>query len=163
MSFRPSTRDRARDIWSRHRPEPRTLSRAVVLGCLGLGALGGVNAIATSCSPHSTVSAAQVADLVAGLPDGLDTVVGSRGHRFSGGEKQRVAIARALINNPEILLADEPTGALDSYTEKEIMSLLLHLNREGKTMLIVTHDPKISELCSRTVQILDGREISSEN
>jgi len=94
---------------------------------------------------------------------GLKDKVNSYPHQLSGGQCQRVAIARALINNPEILLADEPTGALDSYTEKEIMSLLLHLNREGKTMLIVTHDPKISELCSRTVQILDGREISSEN
>ncbi len=84
-------------------------------------------------------------------------------HQLSGGQCQRVAIARALINDPDILLADEPTGALDSHTEEEVMSLLLDFNRRGKTMLIVTHDQKISAMCSRIVQILDGKEVNIEN
>ena len=76
--------------------------------------------------------------------------------QLSGGEKQRVSIARALINNPQIILADEPTGALDSATSREIMQFLQQLNDEGKTILIVTHEEDISLMCKRIVRLKDG-------
>lgn len=77
--------------------------------------------------------------------------------KLSGGQKQRVAIARALINEPSILLADEPTGALDSKTSAEIMELFKSLNEQGRTVIIVTHDPKVAEQCGRVIEISDGR------
>jgi putative ABC transport system ATP-binding protein len=78
--------------------------------------------------------------------------------RLSGGEAQRVAIARALVNRPKLLLADEPTGALDSATGDEIGQLLLDLNRSGQTLVLVTHNPELAaRYASRTVQLVDGR------
>lgn len=76
---------------------------------------------------------------------------------LSGGQKQRTAIARALINNPKIIFADEPTGALDTKTSEEIMRLFRELNRDGKTIVIVTHDIKIAKQCGRIVEISDGQ------
>ncbi|OWA35659.1 peptide ABC transporter ATP-binding protein [Saccharibacillus sp. O16] len=76
---------------------------------------------------------------------------------LSGGQKQRVAIARALINEPEVILADEPTGALDQKTSQEIIELMRSINEEGKTVVIVTHDPNIAAYCDRIVRIEDGR------
>lgn len=76
--------------------------------------------------------------------------------QLSGGEQQRVAIARALINNPEIILADEPTGALDSKTAREIIDIFLDLNKDGKTVIIITHDINIAKLCKKVVKISDG-------
>jgi putative ABC transport system ATP-binding protein len=78
--------------------------------------------------------------------------------RLSGGERQRVAIARALVNRPELLLADEPTGALDTTTGEEIGALLLDLNRSGQSLVLVTHNPDLAaRYASRVVQIVDGR------
>jgi len=90
---------------------------------------------------------------------GIGKLSGKRVNQLSGGQKQRVAIARALVNNPDIILADEPTGALDSKTSAEIFSTLLKLNQNGKTIIIVTHDPKIATLCQKVVTISDGRLI----
>lgn len=81
-----------------------------------------------------------------------------RPNQLSGGQQQRVAIARALVGNPELILADEPTGALDSKTSDEVMNLLIDLNRnEGRTILIITHDKEVSKRCQRVVTIKDGK------
>ena len=81
-------------------------------------------------------------------------------NKLSGGQKQRVAIARAIVNEPSIILADEPTGALDSKTAAEIMSVFKKLNDEGKTVIIVTHDLGIANQCKRIIEISDGKIVS---
>ena len=75
---------------------------------------------------------------------------------LSGGQKQRVAIARAMASKPKVLLADEPTGALDSTTSYEVMDLIQKINEEGKTILVVTHEKEIAQMCKRIVQLKDG-------
>ena len=75
---------------------------------------------------------------------------------LSGGQKQRVAIARAMVGEPKVLLADEPTGALDSNTSKEVMDLIQKINKAGKTILVVTHEEDIAQMCSRIVRLKDG-------
>ncbi|MGL5577158.1 MAG: ABC transporter ATP-binding protein [Sarcina sp.] len=90
---------------------------------------------------------------------GLSEHINKKVADLSGGQKQRVAIARALANNPQIILADEPTGALDEKTGLEILSLLKKLNNEGKTVVIVTHDLNIAKKCDKIIKIKDGQII----
>ena len=87
---------------------------------------------------------------------GLDELAKKPVRQLSGGQKQRVAIARALVNNPAFLLADEPTGALDSKTSGEIMDVFEKVNQGGKTVIIVTHDMEVAARCGRVIEISDG-------
>lgn len=88
---------------------------------------------------------------------GLEDKIKSLPNQLSGGQQQRVAIARAIANNPTILLADEPTGALDQKTGAQVMQLFHELNDEGRTIIMITHDSKIASHAERIVKILDGR------
>ena len=88
---------------------------------------------------------------------GIEELAKKPCNKLSGGQKQRVAIARAIVNEPSMILADEPTGALDSKTSAEIMELFKSLNEQGRTVVIVTHDPKVAEQCNRVIEISDGR------
>lgn len=91
---------------------------------------------------------------------GMDSMAKKPVNKLSGGQKQRVAIARAIVNEPSVIFADEPTGALDSKTSSEIMELFHSMNNAGKTVIIVTHDLEIAKQCGRIIEISDGKIIS---
>jgi putative ABC transport system ATP-binding protein len=92
---------------------------------------------------------------------GLRDRIQNRPNQLSGGQQQRVAIARALVNHPALVLADEPTGALDSTTSEEIMNLLTELNKQGTTIAIVTHDANVAARTKRTIRMVDGVIVES--
>jgi putative ABC transport system ATP-binding protein len=94
---------------------------------------------------------------------GLGERMGHRPNEMSGGQRQRVAVARALVGHPELLLADEPTGNLDSRTAREILDLFAQLHAEGQTVVIVTHDPGVAASCKRLVRLHDGRIAEDRN
>jgi putative ABC transport system ATP-binding protein len=94
---------------------------------------------------------------------GLDERLRARPPQLSGGERQRVAIARALVGSPAIVLADEPTGNLDSTTGEQIMSLIDELNAQGATIVVITHEHAIAARCPRQIQLLDGLIVSDQN
>ena len=87
---------------------------------------------------------------------GITEQASKKVNQLSGGQKQRVAVARAIINEPSFILADEPTGALDTQTSAEIMALFKNLNDDGKTIIIITHDMNIADFCQRKIEISDG-------
>jgi ABC-type lipoprotein export system ATPase subunit len=93
---------------------------------------------------------------------GLEARWQHRPSELSGGEQQRVAIARALINEPDLLLADEPTGNLDSRTGAEVMAALAEVNRQGKTIVMVTHDERVAAYAHRVVRMIDGAIVAPE-
>ena len=93
---------------------------------------------------------------------GLEDRMDFKPNQLSGGQKQRVAIARAIVNHPRILLADEPTGALDSKSGEQVMELFESLHKEGVSILMITHDPGIASFAERIVEIRDGRLKSKE-
>ncbi len=91
---------------------------------------------------------------------GLGNRLYNRPSQLSGGQQQRVAIARAIVNRPKLLLADEPTGALDSQTSQSIMAIFADLNREGMTLVMVTHDSDVAKMCNRTITFRDGQIVA---
>jgi putative ABC transport system ATP-binding protein len=112
---------------------------------------------------NGTPAAARIARAKEALKDvGLESRMNHKPNELSGGQRQRVAVARALVNHPSIILADEPTGNLDSKTGNEIMALFDSLHAQGNTIVLVTHEPDIAEFAHRIVHIRDGQIFSDE-
>lgn len=93
---------------------------------------------------------------------GIETILHKMVSELSGGQKQRVAIARALINNPDVILADEPTGALDSKNRDIVLNILSELHMKKKTIIIITHDLDVANICERQVELMDGRIVKDQ-
>lgn len=120
-----------------------------------LTALDNVLVPAQLAGTDRTIARKRAADLLDRL--GIDGLRDKYPARLSGGERQRVAIARALINQPSLVLADEPTGALDRKTGDQVLAILADLNRAGQTVVLVTHDPRLADaVASRVVSLIDG-------
>jgi ATP-binding cassette, subfamily B, bacterial len=115
---------------------------------------------ATDAEIEDAARAAQIHDLISDLPDGYDTVVGSRGHRFSGGEKQRIAIARTLLRDPRILVLDEATSALDTQTERAVQRAF-DLLAKGRTTVTIAHRLSTVRDADQIVVINHGRVVES--
>jgi putative ABC transport system ATP-binding protein len=108
-------------------------------------------------NPETRARCHELAQLV-----GLEDRLNHRPAQLSGGQQQRVAIARSLVNNPKFILADEPTGNLDSKTTDEILTLLERLNEEGRTIIMVTHEPDVARKTRRVIWLRDGQVLSDE-
>jgi ATP-binding cassette subfamily B protein len=115
---------------------------------------------ATDAEIEQAAKAAQIHDLIADLPDGYDTMVGSRGHRFSGGEKQRIAIARTLLRDPRVLVLDEATSALDTETERAVQQAFDALAR-GRTTITIAHRLSTVRDADQIVVLDHGRILES--
>ena len=115
---------------------------------------------ATDAEIEAAARAAQIHDLIEGLPEGYDTVVGSRGHRFSGGEKQRIAIARTLLRDPRVLVLDEATSALDTETERAVQQAFDALAR-GRTTITIAHRLSTVRDADQIVVLDHGRIVES--
>ena len=115
---------------------------------------------ATDAEIEAAARAARIHDLIAGLPDGYDTMVGSRGHRFSGGEKQRIAIARTLLRDPRVLVLDEATSALDTETERAVQKAFDTLAR-GRTTITIAHRLSTVRAADQIVVLDHGRIVES--